>query len=362
MTHKHSWVVIAMIIALCVGMTPGVSAVTLGPFPASGAGSINISTLLFPLDTDGEWTPNPAIGGELAAPGAPGEVSVTIVNTLIGNLTQILAIQFMPFALGGPSNPLQLAIPPTSTIDGITIAILAKSDGSSVLDYNVDLIFGADAANVTILNSPKDIDPLSPTFDAGSPLNSTTPYTSGFTFRTYGSSTDDLTNTETSANSDNTPAGGMVEAVRSPFLGWVITAVGAAGDLVTVDFASITIDFTPGPPSVDTFTSNGDGTFALEFFHDVSGVDTADFSVLPGSFGGDATGTISGVTGSGSSYVVTVGSLSGDGFLTVLFTAAGSGVTDDVFSLTITADKTSTALLEGVNPLPSIQVPFFETK
>jgi PGF-CTERM protein len=92
-------------------------------------------------------------------------------------------------------------------------------------------------------------------------------------------------------------------------------------------------------PEVSSITRTGtDPTnansvdFDVTFDEPVSGVDTDDFSIKPVT--GDVSGSVSDVSGSGASYTVTVGSITGDGEL-------GLALTDDD---TITSDSASVPL------------------
>ncbi|RPD48997.1 T9SS type A sorting domain-containing protein [Paracnuella aquatica] len=66
-------------------------------------------------------------------------------------------------------------------------------------------------------------------------------------------------------------------------------------------------------------------SFGVTFSEAVSGVDATDFTL---STGGTAQGSIQSVSGSGSSYVVTVGSISGSGSLGLNVKSSGTGITD----------------------------------
>ncbi|TYL48324.1 DUF4347 domain-containing protein [Marinomonas sp. IMCC 4694] len=70
-------------------------------------------------------------------------------------------------------------------------------------------------------------------------------------------------------------------------------------------------------------TTADTATFTVSFNEAVTGVDVSDFSLTAG-----ATGNISSVTGSGSTYQVTVNSIEGNGALRLDLKASGTGITD----------------------------------
>ncbi|WP_306604342.1 autotransporter-associated beta strand repeat-containing protein [Azonexus sp.] len=86
------------------------------------------------------------------------------------------------------------------------------------------------------------------------------------------------------------------------------------------------------PPSVSSINRIGTATtnatsvsYTVTFSESVNGVDTTDFA-LTGS--GTANGTISGLTGSGTTYTVTVSTISGNGTLRLDLNSSGTGIKD----------------------------------
>ncbi|MBD3873691.1 DUF4347 domain-containing protein [Pseudomonas kunmingensis] len=86
------------------------------------------------------------------------------------------------------------------------------------------------------------------------------------------------------------------------------------------------------PPSVSSINRSGSSltnassvSFTVTFSENVSGVDSSDFQLTTTD---TASGSIASVSGSGSSYTVTVNSVSGDGMLRLDLKNAGTGIAD----------------------------------
>jgi hypothetical protein len=107
----------------------------------------------------------------------------------------------------------------------------------------------------------------------------------------------------------------------------------ANGNLAAASFTSgqtYTIEHTPPVVTAITATSGDSGSgsseqFTVNFSENVTGVTAADFSLVKT---GTVTGAVTSVTGSGSTYTVTVGGVAGDGTLEVNLNAAGTAITD----------------------------------
>lgn len=91
---------------------------------------------------------------------------------------------------------------------------------------------------------------------------------------------------------------------------------------------SLTID--SAAPSIASITRVGSATssastvdYLVTFSESVSGVDAADFSL---TLTGTADGAIAAISGSGSSYTVTVNNLSGDGIVRLDLNSSGTGI------------------------------------
>jgi gliding motility-associated-like protein len=95
-----------------------------------------------------------------------------------------------------------------------------------------------------------------------------------------------------------------------------------AGEIYTIDRTAPTV---VSLDRANTSPSNAtSATYTVTFSEPVTGVDAADFTLT----GLGVTGTIASVTGSGTTYTVTVNSISGNGALRVDLNATGTGITD----------------------------------
>lgn len=96
----------------------------------------------------------------------------------------------------------------------------------------------------------------------------------------------------------------------------------AAGVLVDAAAPSVSSISLMGPAKTNATSVD----YAVTFSKAVTGVDAGDF-VLAST--GTASGTVVSVSGSGSSYTVTVGGITGDGTLRLALQSSGTGITDD---------------------------------
>ncbi|MFC6049345.1 Ig-like domain-containing protein, partial [Methylobacterium hispanicum] len=101
----------------------------------------------------------------------------------------------------------------------------------------------------------------------------------------------------------------------------------------SADFTSISSGSGPSSPSVSSISRVGaaavaaaatDVDYTVTFSEAVTGVDISDFN-LTGSTG-TASGTVASVTGSGTTYTVTVNALAGDGTLRLDLNGSGTGI------------------------------------
>jgi hypothetical protein len=98
---------------------------------------------------------------------------------------------------------------------------------------------------------------------------------------------------------------------------------GFTGQTYTVDHSAPTVSSIV-PAGVNP-NGGGSETFTVTFSESVTGVDTSDFTAIAS---GAADTGVSSVTGSGSTYTVTVGGVSGTGTLGLNLNASGTGIHD----------------------------------
>ena len=101
-----------------------------------------------------------------------------------------------------------------------------------------------------------------------------------------------------------------------------------AGQTYTIEQADVTAPQVSGivrhTPATESTTAS-EVVYAVTFSEAVSGVDLSDFTLTQG---GTATGTLAALTGSGSSYLLTVNGISGTGTLRLDVKASGTGISD----------------------------------
>ncbi|MET0267499.1 MAG: Ig-like domain-containing protein, partial [Duganella sp.] len=109
-----------------------------------------------------------------------------------------------------------------------------------------------------------------------------------------------------------------------------LSATDAAGNVShlaqtinVVDAPSVTSIVRAGGASATVAASAASATFTVTFSESVTGVDASDFALTATN---TASGVISNVTGSGATYTVTVGTLSGDGDLRLDLNPSGTGI------------------------------------
>jgi hypothetical protein len=167
---------------------------------------------------------------------------------------------------------------------------------------------------------------------------------------------------------------GTISGITGSGSSYVVTVSGVAGDgtlalklldngtvvdhlmnaAVTVTSSPYTIDNT-GPTAtislVDDSTTNADTVrFLVTLNESVSGLDANDFAL---TFGGTAAGTIASVTGSGTSYTVTLTNVSGDGEIRLQL--KNDGTVSDAASNVLAAGVTSSAYtIDNTSPTVTI--------
>ncbi len=111
------------------------------------------------------------------------------------------------------------------------------------------------------------------------------------------------------------------------------------------------------PPTVSSITranaspSNAASVqYTVTFSESVTGVDTSDFALATSG----TAGTVSGVTGSGSTYTVTVNSITGDGTLGLNLKTSGTGIKDAASNAITTGFTGETYTFDHTAPTPSV--------
>lgn len=227
----------------------------------------------------------------------------------------------------GAGNDATLALNSVGSTAGVRIDTTAPTIGSAsgpsaatykagdALDFTVNF-----SEAVTVSGAPK----LALTLDTGA--------TAGATYLS-GSGTNALVFRYTVQAGDADANGVTLGAAITLNGGALSDAAGNAATLTGLsvsDLSSVRID--GGAPTVQSITRVGAAvskatsqSFTVTFSEAVTGVDFNDFALTAG---GTAAGTITGVTGSGTTYTVSVGSVSGDGTLRLDLKSSGTGIAD----------------------------------
>jgi len=233
--------------------------------------------------------------------------------------------------------------------DGTTVLGTATADGSGNWSITSSTLSGG-THNITVKttdaagNTSAASSPLAITVDATAPssvLLSTTSVAD--TAATNGSTVATLSATDTTAltyalvagaddthNGSFTISGGNLQAAANLAAGTYdirVQATDAAGN-TTEEAFTITVTAGPSVASIDRAAGNAltnatSVNFTVTFNESVTGVDTSDFALTTT---GTAVGTIASITGSGTTYTVTVNGLSGDGTLRLDLDSSGTGI------------------------------------
>ena len=202
-------------------------------------------------------------------------------------------------------------------------------------------------ANVT---SPTNQQSITFTVDFGEPINATT-FTASDVDESQGTvSAPDTTDNQTFEFTIT----GLTEGNLT-----VSIPAGTVDDLaenknLASDILALTIDTTApslssisrGSPATE-LTSETSLEFAVDFSEPVTGVDTSDFTVS-----GNGTGSVSGISGSGSSYTVTVDVTSNSGTIGLVLVASNHDIIDSAgTALTDTSpDTDETYTIDAISP------------
>ena len=233
--------------------------------------------------------------------------------------------------------------------NGITVLGTATADGTGAWTITSSALSGG-THNITVKttdaagNTSAASSPLAITVDATAPSAVTLSTTSvADTAATNGSTVATLSATDTTAltyalvagagdthNGSFTISGGNLQAAANLAAGTYnirVQATDAAGNTTEEAFI-ITVTAGPSVASINrvagsALTNATSVDFTVTFNESVTGVDASDFALTTT---GTAAGTIAGISGSGTTYTVTVNGLSGDGTLRLDLDSSGTGI------------------------------------
>ena len=259
------------------------------------------------------------------------------------------------FALAAGSNTIRLAVPADGVVGNTYARFRFATDSADVADP-VGVAADGEVEDYRVAVEPTDAAPTV-TAIAGSRTGTQADFTVSFSEAVTGVDAGDFSLVTTGG------AGGTIASVAGSGDTRVVTVTGLLGagtlalrldddDSVTdtgvrrqplaggadggTDSNTLTFDLQPPTAVATSATRTGTtGEFVFAFSEDVTGVDGSDFRL---DATGTATGTVSAVTGSGTTRTVTVSDLAGDGTLAVRLLA------DDTI-----ADAAGNALAGGVD-------------
>jgi hypothetical protein len=107
-------------------------------------------------------------------------------------------------------------------------------------------------------------------------------------------------------------------------IGTVISGGFTGGQIYIIDTTTPSVSTINRQSPILATTNATSVTYRVTFSESVSGVDTSDFTLTTGG----ASGTIASISGSGTTYDVTVNSISGNGTLRLDLNSGGTGITD----------------------------------
>jgi len=189
------------------------------------------------------------------------------------------------------------AIPAGATINGITVNVERKASNTLVRDAAMRLV--KDVAGVATIQATD--------------RSTLTNYTTADVIEAHGGAADLWGGTWTAADINSGNFGAALASIKAGTAGGART--------VSVDHISISVDYTLPPPtalsinlaSVNPTNPNTSVDWTVTFSESVSGVDASDFVLAMG--GGVSGASITGVSGSGTTWTVTANTGSGIGTL-----------------------------------------------
>ena len=269
--------------------------------------NFNSSTLAngdITLNTTGSATGTPVVTGS-------GLTRTVTISGITGNGTLGISIAANTATdLAGNSAPA--AGPSTTfTVDNVVPTVtIARTDGNpihdNVLDFQAvfsEAVTGVDGSDFTLTTTGG----ITSGTISVTPLNATTYNVTVINVSGTGTARLDLNGSGTGI----TDAGGNAPAGLT------------GGEVYTVDQTAPTVSSINIAGTSPTNASSVD--YTVTFSEAVTGVDGADFTVTKT---GNANGSVTGVTGSGTTYTVTVGSVSGNGTLRLDLNGSGTAIVD----------------------------------
>ena len=269
--------------------------------------NFNSSTLAngdITLNTTGSATGTPVVTGS-------GLTRTVTISGITGNGTLGISIAANTATdLAGNSAPA--AGPSTTfTVDNVVPTVtIARTDGNpihdNVLDFQAvfsEAVTGVDGSDFTLTTTGG----ITSGTISVTPLNATT----------YNVTVINVSGTGTARLDLNGSGTGITDAGGNAPAGFT------GGEVYTVDQTAPTVSSINIAGTSPTNASSVD--YTVTFSEAVTGVDGADFTVTKT---GNANGSVTGVTGSGTTYTVTVGSVSGNGTLRLDLNGSGTAIVD----------------------------------
>ncbi|MFZ6711025.1 Ig-like domain-containing protein, partial [Undibacterium sp. TC9W] len=260
-------------------------------------------------DTDGT-----TVLGTATATG--GSYSITSSTLSAGGHTLTAKATDAAGNVSDASTGLAVTIDTTApTVNSVSVPVTATYIVGQNLDFTLNL-----SENVTVTGSPK----LDLTLDTGGTVAAT--YLSGsgtsaLVFR-YTVVNGNLDTNGVSLGANIALNGGTLKDTAGNDATLTLNSVGALSN-VLVDGVVPTISSINRTGAAITNATSV--SYTVTFSESVTGVDTSDFVLTPT---GGVNGNITSVTGSGTTYTVTVNGISGDGTLRLDLKNAGTGIAD----------------------------------
>ena len=339
-------------LAAVSGTTTNASSVQ---YTATFAASISgLSTADFTLNTTG------VSGAAISAVSGSGTSWTVTVNTGSGSGTIQLVMNSSsgttPSVSNLPKNGDTYTIDKTApTVSSITATLPSNTNPTNItiVTYTVtfsEAVTGVDASDFALTTSG---------------VSGSVSGVSG-SGTTYGVTVSGISGTGTLRLDLNSSGTGITDAVGNAISGGF-----TSGDTYTIDQTAPTISsIAATTPSNASPTNATSVTYTVTFSEAVTGVDATDFALTTSG----ASGSVSGVSGSGTTYTVTVSSISGDGTLRLDLKSSGTGITDqagnaisggftsgDTYTFDHTAPIVSSITATGTNPTNATSVGYTVT-